>query len=56
MVTGQPVIENVLKDFDLWLNETGLNEKKWAFVTCGDWDLKWMLPDEAGYKKIEFPQ
>lgn len=51
MVTNQPVLDDVLKDFHQWLiNENLLDPKiKFIFVTCGDWDLFTMLPSQCSY-------
>jgi len=50
------LLEETLKLFDNWMNEKGLlsGTKKFIFVTCGDWDLKSMLPTQCerlGLKK-----
>lgn len=51
MVDDQPHIEEVLEKFDKWLEDNGLlkPENKFIFVTCGDWDLKTMLPSQLQY-------
>lgn len=55
MVDGQPFIEDVLKDFDVWMKDSGLleQETKSAFVTSGDWDLNTMLPAQCQYFNIK---
>jgi len=57
MVDEQPDIEVTLKDFDKWLRQEGaLNDGvKFTFVTCGDWDLNIMLPNECDYFKLPIP-
>jgi ERI1 exoribonuclease 3 len=54
MVENQPNLEETLKSFDDWLKSEGLiadsasgDLKKWAFITCGDWDLKTMLKQQC---------
>lgn len=38
----------VLKEHQEWLNSHGIpQEKSVMFVTCGDWDLKTMLPRQV---------
>ncbi|ELT98134.1 hypothetical protein CAPTEDRAFT_225969 [Capitella teleta] len=57
MVDGQQHLEAVLGDFQKWMQDEGLlNEGvKFIFVTCGDWDLKKMLPSQAKYFDIAYP-
>lgn len=56
MVDGQPYIEDTLKQFDLWMHREILDKKAtFAFVTCGDWDLKTMLPSQCEYFNIPRP-
>jgi len=31
----------------------GLADKKWTFLTCGDWDLQICISAEAAYKNIQ---
>lgn len=49
MVDGQPFLPDVLQNFHKWMLHEGLLEPsvKRAFVTCGDWDLKTMLPGQC---------
>lgn len=53
MVAGQPHLDEVLKTFNIWMMKEGLleNQTKSIFVTCGDWDLRTMLPGQCGYFK-----
>ncbi|XP_074640521.1 ERI1 exoribonuclease 3-like isoform X2 [Tubulanus polymorphus] len=53
MVDGQPHIEEVLKEFDQWRSDHNLTFQNSAFVTCGDWDLKTMLPSQCEYFDME---
>ncbi|KAA0188103.1 3'-5' exoribonuclease 1 [Fasciolopsis buskii] len=57
MVNDQPCLEDVLKKFDEFLRENQLllPESSFAFVTCGDWDLKTMLPSQCRYLNIPLP-
>ncbi|XP_005098403.1 ERI1 exoribonuclease 3 [Aplysia californica] len=49
MVNDQPHLPEVLQSFHKWMVSEGLLEPgvKRAFVTCGDWDLKTMLPKQC---------
>ncbi|XP_078657354.1 ERI1 exoribonuclease 3-like [Branchiostoma floridae x Branchiostoma belcheri] len=57
MVDGQPTLTQTLKDFDSWMCEQGLLTPgvSSAFVTCGDWDLRTMLPSQCSYLNIPVP-
>ena len=57
MVTGKPNLQTVLQDFDRWMQEEGLlkPEVNICFVTCGDWDLKTMLPKQCNAFKLHHP-
>lgn len=37
-----------------WLKEKGLNEENSVIITCGDWDLKIMLPDQCKTAGVEY--
>ncbi|KAG7160218.1 ERI1 exoribonuclease 3-like isoform X2 [Homarus americanus] len=51
---GKPFPE-VFKDFDKWIKEdVGINNK-FLFVTCGDWDLKTMLPSQCASENLQVP-
>jgi ERI1 exoribonuclease 3 len=56
-VDGQPTLSQALNDFHSWLGRNGLLESdvSFSFVTCGDWDLKTMLPGQAKYFNISLP-
>jgi ERI1 exoribonuclease 3 len=58
MVTNQPILEDVLKNFNTWLvNENLLDPKvKFIFVTCGDWDLYTMLPSQCTHFHLPIPK
>ncbi|XP_063153871.1 ERI1 exoribonuclease 3 [Candoia aspera] len=51
MVDGQPNLQQVLERVDEWMAKEGLLDPmvKSIFVTCGDWDLKVMLPGQCQY-------
>ncbi|KAK6027521.1 exonuclease, partial [Ostertagia ostertagi] len=55
MVDEQPTIDRVLSDFDDWLKKEGVLDSRFAFVTCGDWDLGVMLPSESANKHLSLP-
>ncbi|XP_033738007.1 ERI1 exoribonuclease 3-like isoform X1 [Pecten maximus] len=56
MVDGQDHIEDVLKKYDKWMEEKLLSKgHTFTFVTCGDWDLKTMLPSQCDYFNIKKP-
>ncbi|PVD22660.1 hypothetical protein C0Q70_15915 [Pomacea canaliculata] len=53
MVENQPNIEETLEKFDEWMKKELLDPgARFSFVTCGDWDLKTMLPSQCQYFKI----
>jgi len=46
------------KAYRAWLLDNGLNmtgKKNFAFVTCGDWDLKTMLPIQCSVSSLDVP-
>ncbi|XP_054547440.1 ERI1 exoribonuclease 3 isoform X2 [Talpa occidentalis] len=49
MVDGQPRLQQVLEKVHEWMAKEGLLDPnvKSIFVTCGDWDLKVMLPGQC---------
>lgn len=57
MVSGQPKLVEVLQDFHKWMSTNGLLDPNVnsCFVTCGDWDLKTMLPSQCKHFKIPIP-
>lgn len=54
MVDGKKHLDEVLQDFKEWMKENKLDEEEnsFIFVTCGDWDLKKMLPSQCQYFNI----
>ncbi|VDL71163.1 unnamed protein product [Nippostrongylus brasiliensis] len=55
MVDDQPTIEEVLCSFDEWMKKEQILDSRFAFVTCGDWDLGVMLPSELQNKHLDMP-
>ena len=57
MVQDKDELSKVLEGFHMWLQENKLLEPavKFCFVTCGDWDLKTMLPKQCRSFKIPLP-
>lgn len=55
MVDGQPALNQVLERVDEWMGKEGLLDPsvKSIFVTCGDWDLKLMLPGQCEYLGLQ---
>lgn len=56
-VDGQPDFETTLKLFESWMSNQGLLQDgvKFAFVTCGDWDLDKMLPHQSKSFEFQYP-
>ena len=56
MVNGQPSLLEVLSMFDQWMTRENLKDNEnVCFVTCGDWDLKTMLPGQCKHLKVDVP-
>ena len=57
MVNGKPTLQTVLQNFDRWMQGEGLLNPgvNICFVTCGDWDLKTMLPQQCSAFKLHHP-
>jgi len=57
MVDDQPHFTDVFPRFCDWLTEGGYFDKpeKSSFVTCGNWDLKTMLPNQCDLDGITLP-
>jgi len=53
MVEDEEDFKQVQSDFLKWFNHHDLNEKKFTFVTCGDWDLADMLPHQCQHANLE---
>uniref|UniRef100_A0A1I7T2A8 Exonuclease domain-containing protein n=1 Tax=Caenorhabditis tropicalis TaxID=1561998 RepID=A0A1I7T2A8_9PELO len=57
MVDDKTTLPEVLADFDQWMKEDSrLKNDNFAFVLCGDWDLKVALPNEAKFKNLQVPE
>lgn len=56
MVEDQAHFENVFDDFQAWLKNEKIADSSFAFVTCGDWDLKTMLPNQCRQVGLETPE
>ncbi|CAF1645674.1 unnamed protein product [Adineta ricciae] len=54
-VTNQPILSDVLQNFEEWLRKEYLLNPKvnFIFVTCGDWDLFTMLPGQCTYFNLQ---
>lgn len=46
----------VLQEFDKWMKEDVGLGKQFLFITCGDWDLKTMLPSQCALENLQVPQ
>ena len=57
MVEGQPTFKEVLDQFHQWMDQNGLLDPNLLsyFVTCGDWDLKTMLPSQCAVLGLKVP-
>uniref|UniRef100_A0A0R3TKN8 Exonuclease domain-containing protein n=1 Tax=Rodentolepis nana TaxID=102285 RepID=A0A0R3TKN8_RODNA len=58
MVDFQPTFPDVMKEFESWIDShfpTEEQKSKFAFVTCGSWDLRYMLPHQASLWNITVP-
>ncbi|GBN28686.1 ERI1 exoribonuclease 3 [Araneus ventricosus] len=57
MVDEQPIFEDVFEKFQVWMQEEKLLERntKIAFVTVGDWDLKYLFPMQCKGLRLPVP-
>lgn len=55
MVEDEEPLKVVLKDFHQWLTTENLLDQKFAFVTCGDWDFRQLLPRQCLQTGLEIP-
>lgn len=53
MVAGEDEFRGVLSDFLGWFDAQSVDS--FTFVTCGDWDLKTMLPEQCRAAGLEVP-
>lgn len=54
-VNSAKVFKEVFKEFREWMEEKVGLDKQFLFVTCGDWDLKTMLPSQCALYNIPVP-
>ncbi|XP_012283366.1 ERI1 exoribonuclease 3 [Orussus abietinus] len=56
-VDGGASFPETMSKFSNWLSNGGYfrGDCKSAFVTCGDWDLKVMLPSQCALERLEVP-
>ena len=55
MVADQAAFREVFSDFKDWIKSEELEGKQFTFVTCGDWDLKTMLPRQCQSLDLPVP-
>lgn len=62
MVDNQPKFDVVFANFQKWMEQTGLicpetkrSLSRFTFVTCGNWDLQIMLPDQCKLFDLRIP-
>jgi len=55
MVKDSPTFPTVLSEFCAWYHGHGLSPDTATFVTCGQWDLETMLPQQCQYSGLDFP-
>ncbi|KAH9280895.1 ERI1 exoribonuclease 3 [Echinococcus granulosus] len=58
MVDSQPTFSTIMKKFEDWVDShfpTDKEKSTFTFVTCGDWDLRFMLPHQASISGCQVP-
>ncbi|XP_071442639.1 ERI1 exoribonuclease 3-like isoform X2 [Hetaerina americana] len=55
VLAGQPHFEKCMDLFHEWMVKECLLSTKFAFITCGDWDFKVMLPAQCRLSGIPVP-
>jgi len=57
-VDDKPHFPKIFAEFNEWLTEGGFlhGDDTSAFVTCGDWDLKVMLPSQCQLDSLSLPK
>ncbi|RXN01357.1 hypothetical protein EOD39_7042 [Acipenser ruthenus] len=57
MVEGQPTLQQALQMVAEWMDKENLlnPDVSSVFVTCGDWDLKTMLPGQCQHLGLQAP-
>jgi len=56
MVDPAEDFPTVWKDFIMWVQEAGYTYENTIFLSCGNWDLKTMLPNQANVSGIKVPK
>lgn len=57
MVQNEEDFSTVLADLEDWMKKESLTDlTKFTFVTCGDWDLKTMLPAQCSDVGLAVPE
>ena len=55
-VEKAPIFPVVLTSFNKWIESNDhLIRKKWIIITCGDWDLETMLPNQCALNNVPVP-
>ena len=59
MVEKEETFPSVFFKFTKWLEENKLTntsqDRNFTYITCGDWDLNYMLPSQCSTSQIELP-
>ncbi|MCL4152195.1 UNVERIFIED_CONTAM: hypothetical protein GTU68_018193, partial [Idotea baltica] len=57
IVNRSEIFPKVLDKFEIWMTEQGFltGEFSFAFVTCGDWDLSYMIKKQCRTSQIHVP-
>lgn len=55
MVEDEEPLEMVMADFHQWLIRENVLKQKFAVVTCGDWDLRLLLPRQCLHTGLSIP-
>jgi len=56
MIQDKDTFRDVLSRFVSWYKSHGLDPSNATFVTCGQWDLESMLPQQCLYSDLPLPQ
>ena len=55
VVEKEETFPRVFSKFTNWLEENISQDRSFTYVTCGDWDLNYMLPVQCSTSQIELP-
>ena len=55
MVDNGRTLKETMSDFDEWMVKEECLSQPSLFVTCGDWDLKQMLPSQLAHLQEPLP-